>query len=426
LIYWPVIAIGRLARFAIRRVRPGGGSALPGLIVSKIAPGLLTKTLKAFPKGLVVITGSAGKSTTTKMVVSILRSHGLQVFTNPSTANIAQGFYSTIVEQSNINGTIAGDVAVLEMDEGHAAEITQSISPDFVTILNVLDDQLDRFIDPSSVRAKLLEVANRATSGLVLNVDDQNIAWINERIESTSTAARHFIDVDEEAKEATPHGLGYSNTYLDAIPAPVSKSAVVSLRERQCVLTLDGEQLSLTLPSRGLHFALDALAALQTAKAFLGELFNSELSIQTLNEMPPVFARGEMVKIEGQSVEFILVQNPASFQLNLDALPQAPESLMIAIGRDVHDPSWLWTVDYSKLQRVDVVSGFNASEMALCLGYNGIECKTTTDDLRLAFTEFLSLPRPQQGVKTVLFSADAMRRSRRMLGFTSPEDVDRT
>lgn len=279
MIYWPAIAIGRLARFAIRRVRPGGGSALPGLIVSKIAPGLLAKTLKAFPKGLVVITGSAGKSTTTKMVVSILRAHGLQVFTNPSTANIAQGFFSTIVEQSNISGKIAGDVAVLEMDEGHAAEITRLISPDFVTILNVLDDQLDRFIDPSSVRDKLLEVANRATSGLILNVDDQNIAWINARIENSSSAVRHYIDVNDQVKESTPHGLGYSNTYLDAIPVPETDSAIVSLSGRDCEVTLDGERLSLSLPSRGLHFALDALAALQTAKAFLAESFNSELAV---------------------------------------------------------------------------------------------------------------------------------------------------
>jgi hypothetical protein len=175
-----------------------------------------------------------------------------------------------------------------------------------------------------------------------------------------------------------------------------------------------------------LHFALDALAALQTSKAFLGQSFNSELAVQTLNEMPPVFARGEMVQIEGQSVEFILVQNPTSFQLNLDALPQAPERLMIAIGRDVHDPSWLWTVDYSKLQRVDIASGFNASEMALCLRYNNIACAGVTDDLRIAFDQFLALPSPESGVKTVLFSADAMRRSRRMLGFTSPEDVERS
>ncbi|MFM6939945.1 MAG: Mur ligase family protein, partial [Rhodoluna sp.] len=98
---------------------------MPGLILSKIAPGLLAKTLSAFPDGLVVVTGSAGKSTTTKMLVAIAREHGKTVFTNPSTANIEQGFYSAILERSNVFGRINGDVAILEMDEGHAAEITK-------------------------------------------------------------------------------------------------------------------------------------------------------------------------------------------------------------------------------------------------------------------------------------------------------------
>jgi UDP-N-acetylmuramyl pentapeptide synthase len=96
MLYLPAIAFGRFARVAIRRFRPGGGSALPGLLLSKVAPKLLAKSLRSFPQGLVVITGSAGKSTTTKMVVAIARAHGLQVFTNPSTANIRQGFFCLV------------------------------------------------------------------------------------------------------------------------------------------------------------------------------------------------------------------------------------------------------------------------------------------------------------------------------------------
>jgi UDP-N-acetylmuramyl tripeptide synthase len=113
MLYLPAIVVGRLARFAIRRFRPGGGSALPGLILSKIAPKLLAKTLRSFSSGVVVISGSAGKSTTTKMVVALARAHGLEVFTNPSTANIRQGFYSSIIEKSNIFARVKSDIAIL-------------------------------------------------------------------------------------------------------------------------------------------------------------------------------------------------------------------------------------------------------------------------------------------------------------------------
>lgn len=425
MIYWPAILIGRIVRFAIRRVRPGGGSALPGLVVSKLAPGLLAKTLRSFPRGLVVITGSAGKSTTTKMTVAILRAHGIEVFTNPSTANISQGFFSAIVEQSNLSGRIQGDVAVLEMDEGHAAEITQRIDPNIVTILNVLDDQLDRFVDPAFVRERLLQVANRAKDSLVLNVNDQNLLVLKNSLQPKHVARQKYIEISHDVMASQLHGLGYAQTYLEPLTAPVSHSSIDRLEGLDCQFTLNGAPAKISLPSRGLHFALDAVAAAQTASEFLDTAFNLELTQQTLNELPPVFARGEVVSIEGQNIEFILVQNPTSFQLNLDALPKAPERLMIAIGRDVHDPSWLWTVDYRKLANIDVITGFNAAEMALCLAYNGKSAQLLTDDLKVAFDSFLALPVPSEGVKTVIFSADAMRRSRRMLGFTSPDEVER-
>lgn len=127
--YLPALLIGRLVRFAVRLVRPGGGSALPGVVLSKLAPNLVYKTLNSFQHGLIVITGTAGKSTTTKMVVAIVRAHGLEVFTNPSTANIQQGFFSTIIKDGNLFGKVPGSIAILEMDEGHAAQIVERVKP---------------------------------------------------------------------------------------------------------------------------------------------------------------------------------------------------------------------------------------------------------------------------------------------------------
>ena len=98
---------------------------------------------------------------------------------------------------------------------------------------------------------------------------------------------------------------------------------------------------------------------------------------------------------------------------------------MVAIGRDVHDPSWLWTVDLQKLTHADVVTGYNAHEIAMRLAYDEIPMGLIDEDLEVAVRSFLDLPAPSTGHKTVIFSADAMRRIRRMLGFTNPEDVNR-
>lgn len=424
--YVPAILIGRAARSLIRRFRPGGGSALPGLILSKIAPGLLAKTLDGFPDGFVVVTGSAGKSTTTKMLVAIAREHGKTVFTNPSTANISQGFYSAIIEQSNLFGRIAGDVAILEMDEGHAAEITARVSPRQSTILNVLEDQLDRFVDPAIVREKLAQVAKRTKGPVLLNADDQNTILIGHELGTENLDKQiHWFGISENLINAAKHGLGAAPTYLPALSRPIVSAEVTGVDGTRATALLDGTVSGFSLPNRGLHYALDSIAALASAKSYLAGAFDLQLAAKVLDELPPVFARGEIAQVNGEDVEFILVQNPMSFQLNLDNLTTKPEQIMVAIGRDVHDPSWLWTVDMSNLSHADVVSGYNFAEIALRLTYAGVPIGNVDGDLESALAKFFALPVPSTGMKTVIFSADAMRRTRRILGFTDPEAVER-
>lgn len=418
--YLPAIVFSRLSRSFIRRFRPGGGSALPGLLLSKIAPRLLARTLRSFKQGVVVVTGSAGKSTTTKMVVAIARAHGLSVFTNPSTANIRQGFFSSIIEQSDVFGRVAGDIAILEVDEAHAETMTSEVAPRIVTLLNVLEDQLDRFVDPALVRAKLQQVADRATQSAVLNADDQNIVYVSSQanlIESVWFGISAGL-LDESK-------LGVAPTYMQEMPRPKTSAEVVALNGKRCVVHIDDREAIFDLPNRGLHYALDAVAALSTAQQILGQEFDLELAEKVLNELPPVFARGELVEVEGKQVEFVLVQNPTSFQLNLDNLDLPLDRLMIAIGRDVHDPSWLWTVDFDRLKHVDVISGYNYAEMALRLAYENVQVDQASDELFDAFDHFMKLPDPKTGHRTVVFSADAMRRLRRHLGFTSPNEVER-
>jgi UDP-N-acetylmuramyl pentapeptide synthase len=420
--YLPAVLLGRLARVLIRQFRKGGGSALPGLILSKIAPGLLAKTISRFKDGLVVVTGSAGKSTTTKMLVGVARAHGKIVFTNPSTANILQGFYSTIIEQSDIFGRINADLAILEMDEAHAAALTKRIKPNTVAILNVMEDQLDRFVDPALVRETLASVAKRAKRHVVLNADDQNLLLMARDAELKDLS---WFGIRQDILKTQRNGLGTAPTYLDDLPREDVNSEVIKATGLDISVSVAGELGKIKLGSRGLHFAVDAICALETARVVLGSEFDLSIACSTISDLPPVFARGEVVKINGEDVEFMLVQNPGSMQLNLDNLTTNPEQIMFAIGRDVHDPSWMWTVDLSGLKHVDVVAGYNAAEAALLLSYNEVPFGAVEYDLDLATEKFLALPRPKQGMKTVIFSADSMRRMRRSLGFWSPDEVTR-
>ena len=88
--------IGKAVR-AASRLAHGGGSAFPGKIVERIDPQFLARTLQQLPLGVVLVSGTNGKTTTTRMVASMLESLGLKVFTNPTGSNFTRGVFSSLL-----------------------------------------------------------------------------------------------------------------------------------------------------------------------------------------------------------------------------------------------------------------------------------------------------------------------------------------
>lgn len=416
--YAPAILVGRFVRFLARLRKPGGGSAVPGLVVNRIAPGYLRRTLSGFPQGLVVVSGSSGKSTTTKMLVAILRAHDVDVFTNPSTANISQGLTSALLERADWRGRVPGDVAVLEMDEGHGALVMQGVDARIVALTNVMVDQIDRFHDPEMVVSMLGRIAARAHESVVVNADDAALERLAGRL--GAGVAVHRYGVAQSVMDASPRGLGYSETAGRRL-SPAEGVVVEHVDGRRAVLGDGGASVAIDLPARGTHYAVDAATAYATAKAALGERFSPELAAQALSSIPAVFGRGERVTVRGHELEFVLVQNPASYQLNVDGIEPGTEQILFAIGSDVRDPSYFWPTDASALGRVSIVSGSKADEAALMLAYDGVEIDRVEPDLGRAIDDFLALPTPGRGAKTIVFSADSMRRTRAHLGLTGAE-----
>ncbi len=418
--YIPVIIIGRVVR-AVARIRArGGGTGIPGLVMNKIAPRFLTSTLNAFPSGLVVVSGTSGKSTTTKMVVSILEAHGMRVFTNPSTANISQGITSAILEKSDVRGRIDADIAVVEMDEAFAALLSDRLDPRVVVLTNVMLDALERFHSAERIAGMLKKIATRATEALVLNRDDAALVELAPRA-NRGVVSTNWYGVAGSVMREQRHGLGYAQTASERLE--LGRGTIVTEVEgRSATYDVHGELEHVTLPARGTHYAVDAAGALEASRALLGHTFDLAHASKTLSSMRPVFGRGEIVTLRGEDVEFVLVQNSSSFQLNLDHLGGQPEQLFVAIGSEEADPSWLWKVDMASLSHVTIVSGIRAEEIALRLMYEGIQLGDVDRDLGAALDRFLAMPAPQSGLKTVVFSSDSMRRTRHHLGLTGPDE----
>src|ERR1044072_29462 len=159
---------------AVRKIAQmrGGGSALPGLFVEKIDPDFIRRTLAQLPEGVVVVSGTNGKTTTTKMVVELLESQGLRVFTNRTGSNFTRGVAAALLGEVNNKGTLAADIAVLELDEAHAVHFIKTVPPRYSLLLNVMRDQLDRFGEIDAAAKMLADIASHTTEAVALNRED--------------------------------------------------------------------------------------------------------------------------------------------------------------------------------------------------------------------------------------------------------------
>ncbi len=168
------VVAGKTARALARR--RGGGSAFPGLVAERVDPRILRRALADVRGGIVVVSGTNGKTTTTKMLVAVLRAHGRSVFTNPTGSNFTRGVLSEMLPQLPLSGRLRSDMAVVELDEAHAMHFIAEVPPTHSLLLNVARDQLDRFAEIDHTADLLARLGAASTEGVVANADDPFIA----------------------------------------------------------------------------------------------------------------------------------------------------------------------------------------------------------------------------------------------------------
>ncbi len=413
------VLVGRVVRL-LARLR-GGGSAIPGNIALRIAPRFLEHALGTMPLGVVFITGSNGKSTTTNMVVAILRAHDVRVFTNPSGANLPQGIASSLLATVGLDGRVHDDLAVLEVDEAYGVGLADRLAPSDVLLLNLQIDQLNRFHEPDRVYAMLESIASKARRRLIVNGADPNTADLGRAARDEQEVV--VFDVSPRALAESPHGVApapHSATRQGPdLDAPVV--VVESVQGSSAELTIGGERASVALPARGLHYAVDAAAAIATARALVGDRFSVSAASTALSALDTVYGRGEVLDARGQQIELVMMKNPPSLQLNLDALGRRPQCVMIAVDEGTPDPSWIYDIDLSMIDHVDIVTGTKAYQWATRLAYAGIPVGRVIEEFRPAVEALLELPEPTDGPKVAIVNYELMMDLRLMMGYLDLE-----
>lgn len=402
--------IGKAVR-QVARLR-GGGSALPGLVVDKIDPGFLARVLGRLPYGVVAVSGTNGKTTTTKMIVEILEAQGLRVFTNRTGSNFSRGVIAAAVQECTVAGKLQADIAVLELDEAHAMYFIDRVRPRHTLLLNVLRDQLDRFGEIDTTAQLLRRIAEATTDGVVVNREDPLLEAIGARIEAEgagsgrpelrrfglSPALRATFPSDSDFHGAAAHDSASADPDSDRVFADV---VLAEIGDHEAVFEIDGDRHRTSLRLEGLYNTFNAAAALATVRMVLGSGAGGGRSADTgailsaLSEVRPAFGRGEQLQLDGHPLELVLVKNPAGFRLGLASFDPEGVDTMIAINdqyADGRDMSWLWDVDFTSLQAsgVRTVSGTRAWDMALRLEHDDVRVDRVLEDLATALRSFRS------------------------------------
>jgi lipid II isoglutaminyl synthase (glutamine-hydrolysing) len=397
------ISAGKLVGASGRILGIGGGTSLPGMVARRIDPDVLKAVMSGSTAKKIVITGSNGKTTTSRMIAEMAKESGQRLSHNRSGSNLLQGVTSVAVNFANVFGQLESDVLVFEIDEGTMQHVIPEIQPDVVVITNIFRDQLDRFGELYAVARSLDKVLEGLpeTSTIVLNGNDPQVANFG----MNAQAKRIFFGLDT-TEVGTPvpdqsadvircihcqEDLEYKVAYLShlglyrcpncAYTLPPLDVAATSVKladdgksSTQATLSTPEGELHIEIPLPGVHNVYNAAAA--TAAALAAGFPKEKLPV-ALAKLQPAFGRLEEIQANDQTIYLAFVKNPTSFNLIMRLIKQHPgqKHLLLAASRTVvdgEDFSWLWDIELEEFtpQIIDAIcSGNKPEELAMRLKY---------------------------------------------------------
>ena len=448
------ILAARAARLASRRLKTGGGSTVPGVVARRVDPKVLAKLSRRLRLGSAAITGTNGKTTTTRMVSKILQTAGIRAVNNSTGANLVTGVTAALVSDSGLTGKVSSEMGLFEVDEASVPKVAAEVELGTLAVLNLFRDQLDRYGE-LAYTGKVIASAfgDLPQSGaVVLNADDPLVASLGR-----SAGRPVFYGVDEhdldtgrlqhvaDSKDCPVCGraLVYETVYMGHVgvydcprcdfsrPRPAYQASNVRLegaKGSEFLLSTPKGETVVKIGIPGLYNVYNALAAAAVA----GEtgVGLAEIS-RGLGEFGGAFGRVERVQAGDREAFLLLIKNPVGFNEILRTFVTAPEAkhVLIAINdndADGRDVSWLWDVDFEMLADARAerdengaapftVSGIRADDMAVRLKYAELPVGTVISDRGKAIRAALEATPPGETLY-VLPTYTAMLEIRKTLG----------
>jgi len=399
------ILTGKLAA-KLSRVCGYGGSSFPGLLARLFCPGALKKLAAQVRKGIIVVTGTNGKTTTVNMITGVLQEAGFKTISNREGANMISGITTSFIMNSIASGKIDCDYAVIEVDEASIPEVLDNLSPRLVVLTNFFQDQLDRYWELGKVIGIIRDsLLGQSQTTLVLNADDPLVAQFHR---TTCLPVYYFgLAADKNTGKRDPTArearlcpfcgslLVYNYCHYGQLgayscpdcgfkrPKP-QVEAMEAGEEGVYSLTYPGSMVpsiaALEMQTQGLHNVYNALAAFSVS-ILLG--VNLQTILGGLRKYRPAIGRMENFRHGNNQVYLNLVKNPTGFNQGLETLceDRGAGDVLIVLNdnfADSRDISWIWDVNFEMLAarqkhlQCFICSGLRGEEVALRLKYAGI------------------------------------------------------
>lgn len=373
-----------LATTASRATGRGAGGMIGGLVAGAIDPNIMATLGGGRPT--VLVTGTNGKSTTTRMLAGAVRTKHT-VATNDGGDNMDAGIISALLAGKD------AEAIVLECDELHVPKVAERLQPKAFVLLNLTRDQLDRVGEINSIeRALRAAVMAHPDAVVVANCDDVLISsiaydhpnviwvaagagWLGDSVTNPRSGGhivRSSVTHDEEtdwyAVEKLPDGREFRR------PTPQYTVTDNALQTPQGAAVLD-----LKLPGRANRG--NAAQAIACAVEAFGVPLDD--AVRAASEVDNVAGRYTTVHLGEHDIHLLLAKNPAGWQEALSMVDRDADGVVIAVNAkqgDGEDVSWLWDVKFEDFGDTHVIaSGERATDLAVRLTYGGIAHERVPD-----------------------------------------------
>ena len=396
------VCAAKLIRFGLRLLRRGG-TAMPGRVAVRICPDILGYLARDIET--IVVTGTNGKTTCTRMIEQAYENEGKSYFSIRSGANLLVGITAEFAVRATLTGKPRHKYAVIECDEAACRRTLGLLQPKVLVVTNIFRDQLDRFgaINETleSIKAGILRTPNTLlclnadcslTSSLAAAVPNECVFFgvytpiYKHPVHEVSDAAHCIRCKAEYSYDWRTYGhLGGFRCPECGYRRPETRVSISKIN----ALDAEGSSVLLRLQDGEHPMRVNAPAGYNiynAAAAVLGLMsmgFGAEAAVKAVETFRCGFGRMEKLTVDGTVMRMILVKNPAGSNQVLNFLSSLEEKHIFAVCLNDHagdgtDVSWIWDADFEKLAAMGdtvaevLVSGERAAEMVMRLKYAGV------------------------------------------------------